>query len=80
MQWYKVKKYDELHKAEMIMHGGRITITTLDKTVKTLLTITELRVEDGGVYFCKIKDIWGPGSELRVASKNQLDKQMQTYI
>lgn len=69
MEWYKIKNYNEgLHNSEMIKEGGRISFETGDK--HAMLQIRELRKEDSGLYYCKMKDIWGPGSELHVASKN----------
>lgn len=69
VQWYKVQKYnEELHKAKQVKEEKRISFVTSDMFAS--LSIIDLRTEDRGVYFCKIQDKWGPGSELRVASKN----------
>lgn len=66
VQWYRLNKYNEdRNKAEEVKAGGRISIPSPG----TELFINALRVEDKGVYFCKVNDTWGPGTELQVFSK-----------
>lgn len=66
VQWYRLNKYDEDRKiAEEVKAGGRIGVSSSG----TKLFISALRVEDKGVYFCKVNDTWGPGTELQVSSK-----------
>lgn len=69
VQWYRLNKYDEdPNKAVEVKKGGKIEIATPG----TRLLILDVRVEDRGVYFCKMNDTWGPGTELQVASKGTL--------
>lgn len=66
VQWYRLNKYNEdRNKAEVVKAGGRISVPSPG----TKLFISALRVEDKGVYFCKVNDTWGPGTELQVSSK-----------
>lgn len=66
VQWYRLNRYDEdRKKAEEVKAGGRISVPMPG----TKLFISALRVEDKGVYFCKVNDTWGPGTELQVSSK-----------
>lgn len=66
VQWYRLNKYEEdLSKAAEVKKGGKTDISTPG----TMLTISNMRVEDTGVYFCKVNDTWGSGTELRIASK-----------
>lgn len=66
VQWYRLNKYNEdRNRAEEVKAGGRISVPKPG----TKLFISALRVEDKGVYFCKVNDTWGPGTELQVSSK-----------
>lgn len=79
VQWYKVNKYnEELENAEEIKAGQRIEIRTRNLSKIAFLRISDLQVEDRGVYFCKLNNTWGSGTEIQVASK-RLQQQMQTY-
>nr|AJG39039.1 B-cell antigen receptor complex-associated protein beta chain [Lutjanus sanguineus] len=61
-QWYKAEHYN---KAKVqIKADPRFEIH--NSTRGCSLSIHELREEDNGVYFCKIKQAFGPGTELRV--------------
>lgn len=66
VQWYKLNKYDEdRSKAKEVKAEWRIGIPSPG----TKLHISALRLEDKGVYVCKVNDTWGPGTELQVSSK-----------
>lgn len=66
VQWYRLNKYNEdRNRAEEVKAGGRISLPSPG----TKLFISALRVEDKGVYFCKVNHTWGPGTELQVFSK-----------
>lgn len=58
VQWYRLDQYDD----------DRSKAAEVKKGDKEFL-ISSARVEDTGVYFCKVNHTWGPGTELRVSSK-----------
>uniref|UniRef100_A0A3Q3XFS2 Ig-like domain-containing protein n=1 Tax=Mola mola TaxID=94237 RepID=A0A3Q3XFS2_MOLML len=60
-QWYKANEFTELKKAEAMQPGERIKIQ------KGRLHIRDVHVEDKGLYFCKINNTWGTGTELNIA-------------
>lgn len=69
VQWYKLKKYDDdRNKAVEVKKVGKTIIQ------HTHLVILDVRVEHKGVYFCKLNDTWGPGTELHVASKGTAER------
>lgn len=66
VQWYKLNKYNEdRNTAEEVKERGRFKVPSPG----TKLYISDLHVEDKGVYFCKVNDTWGPGTQLQVSSK-----------
>lgn len=66
VQWYRLNRYDQdRNEAAEVKTGGKIDISTPGSS----LLIFDVRVEDKGVYFCKMNDTWGPGTELQVVSK-----------
>nr|QPF15790.1 Cd79b protein [Ceratias holboelli] len=66
--WYKVNEYnEEPEKRKEVKAGERIKTLTMDLTTGGYLYIHAVRVVDRGVYFCKINNTWGPGTELQVA-------------
>ncbi|CAJ1080119.1 B-cell antigen receptor complex-associated protein beta chain [Xyrichtys novacula] len=60
LEWYWAAKYDG-PTTKLQAHTGSILGTS------TFLHLVKLRVEDSGVYFCKINGVWGPGTGLHVA-------------
>lgn len=75
MQWYKLKKYnDDRNKAVEVKDVGKTTIRP------TRLVILDVRVEHKGVYFCKLNDTWGPGTELHVASKGTAGRPSSSLV
>lgn len=70
-EWYRVDKYDTVvneitNRIEAVKkytfrhnHGDR----------NVFLDIHDVRMENSGVYFCKINNEWGPGTAVQVASK-----------
>ncbi|TNN03280.1 hypothetical protein fugu_000309 [Takifugu bimaculatus] len=78
VQWYRLNKYNEdRNKAEEVKAEGRISFPSPG----TQLFISALRVEDKGVYFCKVNDTWGPGTELQVfRSGNRMKAQYRTNM
>ncbi|XP_068610840.1 B-cell antigen receptor complex-associated protein beta chain [Brachionichthys hirsutus] len=67
-RWYKVGEYhEEPDKGEEVKAGGRIDIRAKALTEGGCLCIQDVHVEDRGVFFCRVNNTWGPGSELQVA-------------
>ncbi|XP_070783783.1 B-cell antigen receptor complex-associated protein beta chain [Enoplosus armatus] len=68
VQWYKAHEYDvDVEKRRKIQAEQRIEIRNKNLTEGAYLYIHDLRIEDNGVYFCKINKTWGSGTELQVA-------------
>lgn len=68
VQWYRLNKYNgDRNRAVEVKAGARISVPPHHGG--TRLVIKALRVEDKGVYFCRVNGTWGPGTELQVASK-----------
>ncbi|XP_017292934.1 B-cell antigen receptor complex-associated protein beta chain [Kryptolebias marmoratus] len=51
-----------------VKNDGRIRFEIKPSTKNTFLLISKVRIEDSGVYFCKVKNISGPGTQLLVVS------------
>lgn len=64
VQWYKASMYN----GERRLLEGQITRNS-SLTRNAILYIHNLAEGDSGVYFCKLNNTWGPGTELQVASK-----------
>lgn len=64
VHWYKASKFDA-HKAPVHL-GDRITARDRNLTKNAVLILTELTMEDQGVYFCEINNVYGPGTEVQV--------------
>ncbi|XP_054608978.1 B-cell antigen receptor complex-associated protein beta chain [Dunckerocampus dactyliophorus] len=65
VDWYKASEYD-LAVSERQMLQGAIT-RHKDLTRNAFLILADLSVKDSGVYFCKINNTWGAGTQLQVA-------------
>lgn len=71
VQWYRLNKYNEnRNKALEVKAGGRVSVPSPGAK----LHISDLRVEDKGVYFCKVNNTWGCGTELQVSSKEAAER------
>lgn len=67
VQWFKASKYDS---DKIPIHpGGSIFLRNRNLTENAILLLTDLSIEDQGVYFCKINNVSGPGTEVQVASE-----------
>ncbi|XP_036397365.1 B-cell antigen receptor complex-associated protein beta chain [Megalops cyprinoides] len=65
IQWYKSPKHDSLLK-NPIVENERFEIALLSKSRNAWIGIKMVQPEDSGVYFCKINNVWGSGTELQV--------------
>ncbi|KAI4807856.1 hypothetical protein KUCAC02_027632 [Chaenocephalus aceratus] len=75
-EWYRVDKYDTVvneitNRIEAVKkytfrhnHGHR----------NVFLDIHDVRMENSGVYFCKINNEWGPGTAVQVARSGGIDQ------
>ncbi|XP_041818110.1 B-cell antigen receptor complex-associated protein beta chain [Chelmon rostratus] len=63
--WYKADEYGAKQR-DKIKTGERIR--AVDSVIDgAVLNIVDIRLEDRGVYYCKINNTWGPGTALHVA-------------
>ncbi|KAI5609747.1 B-cell antigen receptor complex-associated protein beta chain [Silurus asotus] len=72
VKWYKIKKYEEdkLYSGlNNTFQDPRVEENTSEMQGRLVFKMVE--VKDSGIYYCKINDQWGPGSELQVI-KHQL--------
>lgn len=71
VQWYKLTSYDQDRRDAVELKAG--TSIKLSNN-GTIINIMNLRVEDSGVYLCKVNDTWGAGTQLQVASKGTSER------
>ncbi|KAK2884527.1 B-cell antigen receptor complex-associated protein beta chain [Channa argus] len=64
--WYKNKT--------MEIDGSMAKRITFDDPRRAFLYISDLRIEDSGVYYCKRENDWGPGTKVQVVHKVIRDK------
>lgn len=66
VKWYKADEYDDKqqHRTRIEKHE-RFQFEDKDLIKNAFLVISGLKKEDSGVYFCRINNTWGPGTELR---------------
>uniref|UniRef100_A0A3P8RVU1 Ig-like domain-containing protein n=1 Tax=Amphiprion percula TaxID=161767 RepID=A0A3P8RVU1_AMPPE len=66
VNWYRADEYDVPEaQRKQIKEEGRFQFEGKGMIKNAFLVITDLQNEDSGVYFCKMDDSWGPGTELR---------------
>ncbi|KAM6896962.1 B-cell antigen receptor complex-associated protein beta chain [Xenentodon cancila] len=66
ISWFKVDKYNMEKGNQELQKSDKIHFTDNYRVKNSALYILDVRTEDSGVYFCKIKDEWGPGTEVQV--------------
>lgn len=73
-QWYRAAEYNAAKKDRTLVEAQeqRIEIFNNNPTSSAYLIMHKPRTEDSGVYFCRINDTWGPGTELLVTSKRHM--------
>lgn len=64
VNWYKADEYDD-EKRTRIEEEGRFQFEDKGMIRNAFLVISDLQKEDSGVYFCRIDNSWGPGTEVR---------------
>lgn len=62
--WYKASEFNT--EKSLIQPGHRVYVRKRNLTENGILVLTDLVVEDKGVYFCRINDEYGPGTEVYV--------------
>ncbi|XP_077407652.1 B-cell antigen receptor complex-associated protein beta chain [Vanacampus margaritifer] len=64
-RWYKAARYDQ----DVAQWRPLEDAVTRDKdlTLNAFLILHDLSFEDSGVYFCRINETWGAGTQLQVA-------------
>lgn len=67
VSWFRLSQFDEvLDDGLEVTAGERIRVSTRNSSV---LTISRLQEDDSGVYVCRVNQMRGSGTALRVASK-----------
>ncbi|XP_039990417.1 B-cell antigen receptor complex-associated protein beta chain [Xiphias gladius] len=64
VQWYKAEAYDKEPEKRAEVSGERIGFHNRSQTENAFLYIKNVQLQDSGVYFCKVNDAWGPGTQL----------------
>uniref|UniRef100_A0A8C6SWZ9 Ig-like domain-containing protein n=1 Tax=Neogobius melanostomus TaxID=47308 RepID=A0A8C6SWZ9_9GOBI len=62
--WYKASKFDS--EKSLIRPGDRFSVRKRDRMENDIIILKDLKIEDQGVYFCKINNDYGPGTEVQV--------------
>ncbi|KAM6898605.1 B-cell antigen receptor complex-associated protein beta chain [Lycodopsis pacificus] len=64
VQWYKADTYEALKRDKIV---EEIKFKFFNGNLRRkFIFISDVGIEDRGVYFCKLNDTWGPGTELQV--------------
>ncbi|XP_075896629.1 B-cell antigen receptor complex-associated protein beta chain [Nelusetta ayraudi] len=72
VSWFRHSKFDEvLDDGLEVTAGERIQVSTGNSSV---LTITRLQEDDSGVYVCRVNQMRGSGTALRVARSVNLEQ------
>ncbi|MCJ8738276.1 hypothetical protein PDJAM_G00033890 [Pangasius djambal] len=64
VMWYKVEKYEDDKDHTRPLDNRRASYRS--GNMKGQLFIKDVEVKDSGIYYCKINQTWGPGTELQV--------------
>ncbi|XP_076007582.1 B-cell antigen receptor complex-associated protein beta chain [Genypterus blacodes] len=77
-KWYKASKFTgEFPKDDKLKTDKRLIISNVNGGLNSLLFLRGVTREDSGVYYCKINDTWGPGTELQIVRHINLEKAMR---
>ncbi|XP_036937180.1 uncharacterized protein cd79b [Acanthopagrus latus] len=77
VEWYKANKYNEVQENRIRIYpdGKKIEMNPREiTTLRSILQIFNPRIMDTGVYFCKLNDEWGPGTEVQITRPLLRDK------
>lgn len=64
--WYRASTYNATIKSPIRLEE-RIFTQNSSRVNDGILILKDIKVEDQGVYFCKINDVYGPGTEVQVS-------------
>lgn len=70
VDWYKADEYDDARRTA-IQEAEKIHFKDQGMIQNAFLVLRQLQTEDSGVYFCRINDTWGPGTQLQVIRPSQ---------
>ncbi|KAJ4948454.1 hypothetical protein JOQ06_019988 [Pogonophryne albipinna] len=74
-EWYRVDEYNTVVKeSNRIKAENKYTFLHSRKKTHFFLDIHDVRLNDSGVYFCKINNEWGPGTAVQVARSGGIDQ------
>ncbi|KAL0984437.1 hypothetical protein UPYG_G00141490 [Umbra pygmaea] len=75
VKWYKIPKYDSDRKNRTPLKESKNKVLFRNSTEKsnTSITLTQLTIDDSGVYFCSVDGVWGPGTEIQVFQRIDFD-------
>ncbi|XP_060794786.1 B-cell antigen receptor complex-associated protein beta chain isoform X2 [Neoarius graeffei] len=67
MTWHKIEKYEEDKVYNGQMHQiENDRASKLSGQMRGHLRIINVQVKDSGIYYCKMNQTWGPGTQLQV--------------
>uniref|UniRef100_UPI003AAAC876 B-cell antigen receptor complex-associated protein beta chain n=1 Tax=Centroberyx gerrardi TaxID=166262 RepID=UPI003AAAC876 len=74
VEWFKASNYTVKPEDRIpVQAGGQIDILHLmNNTI--IITINKVRMNDSAVYYCRMNDTWGPGTEVQVARAVNLEQ------
>ncbi|XP_071401866.1 B-cell antigen receptor complex-associated protein beta chain [Centroberyx affinis] len=75
VEWFRATDYKVKREARTPVYAGeRIHIyNRTEGNSNASITLKKLRITDSAVYYCKLNNIWGPGTELQVARVTSLE-------
>ncbi|KAF4085401.1 hypothetical protein AMELA_G00117760 [Ameiurus melas] len=72
--WHKIDKYEEAKVYKHDLHAFKNNrAVERSGNMKGQLTIRNLEVQDSGIYYCKMNNTWGRGTELQVFRRSKAD-------
>ncbi|XP_054454878.1 uncharacterized protein cd79b [Anoplopoma fimbria] len=75
VKWFKTDRYDDEDvKSRRPLVAGRGFEYHNENPKQMFLVLHDVRIEDKGVYFCKVNETWGPGTALQVAKPIDLTR------
>ncbi|KAK5851156.1 hypothetical protein PBY51_001972 [Eleginops maclovinus] len=68
VEWHRVTEYNQVidGNSSKLATGKKYEFINVSNNQNIFLLIHDVSVDDNGVYFCKTKDHWGPGTAVQV--------------
>ncbi|XP_019963116.1 B-cell antigen receptor complex-associated protein beta chain [Paralichthys olivaceus] len=77
VHWYKADTHDGDPKDRSEVKGARFQFHDRNQTKNSLLYIEKVKAQDNGLYFCKINDTWGSGTQVLAIKVTDVSQALQ---